>query len=78
MQREISVPFVAFSDAGDPLDINMVINANRFEELTKDLVDRTIEVCAASSRQRTQTDQIDEGWSAVKSNARSGKSVRAR
>ena len=41
----INVPFVAFSESGEPLDIDMTITRARFEELTADLVARTIEVC---------------------------------
>lgn len=58
---EISVPFVAFSEAGDPLDINMKITRARFEELTKELVDRTVEVCAGVlEAAELKPDQIDE------------------
>ena len=58
---EVSVPFVAFSDAGDPLDINMTITRDRFEELTKDLVSRTIEVCSGVlEAAELQPNQIDE------------------
>jgi len=58
---QISVPFVAFSEAGDPLDINMVITRERFEELTKDLVGRTIEVCSGVlEAAELKPDQIDE------------------
>jgi molecular chaperone DnaK len=42
---DITVAFIAFSEAGDPLDLEMTVTRSRFEELTAELVGRTIEVC---------------------------------
>jgi molecular chaperone DnaK len=40
-----SVPFVAFGDDGDPLDIDMTFKRVEFEAMTAPLIARTIEVC---------------------------------
>ncbi|HBU46970.1 MAG TPA: 2-alkenal reductase [Myxococcales bacterium] len=45
-EATFSVPFVAFNDAGEPLDVERVITREEFQSLVQDLVDRTIEVCA--------------------------------
>lgn len=43
-QTEINLPFVAMGDDG-PLHLNMVLTRQKLEELTMDLVDRTIAIC---------------------------------
>ena len=43
-EAPFSIPFVTMTPEGTPLDINMVITREKFEELTDALVKRTIEI----------------------------------
>jgi len=41
-----SVPFVTLTAQGQPLDIDLKLSREKYESLTQDLVDRTMETCA--------------------------------
>ncbi|MCP4503311.1 MAG: Hsp70 family protein [Deltaproteobacteria bacterium] len=43
-EAPFSIPFVTMTPEGTPLDINLVITRDKYEELTKPLVDHTIEI----------------------------------
>ncbi len=43
-QTQISLPFIATSDKG-PLHLEVVLTREKLEELTEDLIDRTISIC---------------------------------
>ncbi|MFZ9887511.1 MAG: Hsp70 family protein [Myxococcota bacterium] len=43
-EAPFSIPFVTMTAEGMPLDINLVLTRAKYEELTKPLVDRTIEI----------------------------------
>ncbi len=43
-EAPFSIPFVTMTPEGTPLDINMVITRDKFQELTEPLVKRTVEI----------------------------------
>ena len=56
----IQIPYIAKSDAG-PIDIDLELTRDKLEELTKDLVERTIQTCQRIFDEAgTRKDQIDE------------------
>lgn len=60
-EATFSVPFVAFSSDGEPLDIDRVITREEFQALVQPLVDRTIEVCAGVIEEGgLRPEEIDE------------------
>jgi len=59
-QTEINLPFVAMGDDG-PLHLNMVLTRQKLEELTLDLVDRTLNICEKTMEAANMTkEDIDE------------------
>jgi molecular chaperone DnaK len=44
LEAPFNIPFVTMTSEGDPLDIDMVITRDKVAQLTKHLVDRTIEI----------------------------------
>jgi molecular chaperone DnaK len=48
LKTEINLPFIITSQAGEPLHIQLELDRNKLEELTKELVDRTLEICEAT------------------------------
>ncbi|KAI9219732.1 heat shock protein Hsp70-9 [Blastocladiella britannica] len=60
MQTDINLPFIT-ADATGSKHINFKLSRSKFEQLTKDLVDRTIEPCKKAMRDaQVSTKQIDE------------------
>jgi molecular chaperone DnaK len=60
-EAPFSIPFVTMTPEGTPLDINLVITRSKFEELTADLVKRTIEIADMVVKDAgMQVHQLDE------------------
>ncbi len=60
METEINLPFVT-ADASGPKHLQMTLSRARLEQLTMDLIDRSIEPCRkALEDAKLSTDQIDE------------------
>jgi molecular chaperone DnaK len=60
LQTEIVLPFIS-ADASGPKHLNTVLTRQRYEELTNDLLERTIEPCKrALNDAALRPDQIDE------------------
>ncbi|KAI9176130.1 Hsp70 ATPase ssc1 [Blastocladiella emersonii ATCC 22665] len=60
MQTDINLPFIT-ADATGPKHINYKLTRSKFEQLTKDLIDRTVEPCKKALRDaQVSTKQIDE------------------
>ncbi len=60
LQRDINLPFIAQKD-GKPLHISMTLTRAKLEELTIDLIERTIKPCEAALKDAGLTvDDIDE------------------
>ena len=59
-QSEINLPFIAMGEDG-PLHLNLVLTRQKLEELTGDLVERTIHICHKTLEAASLTkDDIDE------------------
>jgi molecular chaperone DnaK len=60
-QSEINLPFIAMGEDG-PLHLNLVLTRQKLEELTADLVERTIQICKktleAASLAKTDIDEV--------------------
>ena len=60
MQTEISLPFIT-ADASGPKHINMKLTRSQYENLTKHLVDRTVEPCKKAIKDAgVSTKEINE------------------
>src|SRR5262245_12589619 len=60
LQTEIVLPFIS-ADASGPKHLNTVLTRQKYEELTNDLLERTIEPCKRALADATlRPDQIDE------------------
>ncbi|CAG8482175.1 11995_t:CDS:2, partial [Acaulospora colombiana] len=60
VQTDINLPYIT-ADASGPKHINMKLTRSKFEALTKDLVERTIEPCKkAISDSQVKTSEINE------------------
>jgi molecular chaperone DnaK len=60
-EAPFSIPFVTMTPEGTPLDINLVITREKYQEITKPLVDRTIEIADMVVQDAGMTvDQLDE------------------
>ncbi|ORZ35193.1 heat shock protein 70 family [Catenaria anguillulae PL171] len=60
MQTDINLPFIT-ADASGPKHINAKLTRAKFEQLTKDLIDRTVEPCKKAVRDAgISTKSIDE------------------
>ncbi len=57
----ISIPFIAVSENGDPLEVNMSVSRSKIEEATQVLVDRAIFICSkVVDASGLQVEQLDE------------------
>jgi len=60
LQTEINLPFIAMGDDG-PLHLNLILTRQKLEEITADLVDRTLSICEKTLQAANLTkDDIDE------------------
>jgi molecular chaperone DnaK len=60
LQTEINLPFIAMSDKG-PLHLNLSLTRQKLEELTADLVERTLSICTKTLEAAGLTkEDIDE------------------
>ncbi len=60
LQTEVSLPFIAMNDAG-PLHLNQILTRKKLEEITSDLVDRTITICQKTLEAADMTkDEVEE------------------
>ena len=60
-EAPFSIPFVTMTPEGTPLDINLVLTRQKYEELTDALVKRTIEICDMVVKDAgLQVHQLDE------------------
>lgn len=60
LQTEINLPFIAMGDDG-PLHLNLILTRQKLEEITAELVDRTVSICEKTLQAANLTrDDIDE------------------